>query len=75
MKKKKAKVPRKGVRHWMIDNDLRPADIQRALDHKSHSMVVETLTGVRDHRQVLKWLRDNGCPIDALRLPEDMKEK
>ncbi len=70
--KEEAKADRRRVRAWMVMQRLRPKDIQRALGHKHHSPVVETLSGVRDHREVLTWLRENGCPVDFLKLPKDM---
>jgi hypothetical protein len=63
---------RRRAKAWMVMNKIRPRDIQVALGHKYHSPVGETLTGVRDNRQVLAWLLDKGCPADYLKLPKDM---
>jgi len=59
---------------WMVMEQMRIVDIQRALGHKQHVQAVETLTGVRDHRQVLRYLLEKGCPAKYLALPNDMKE-
>ncbi len=72
MNKKKERKDRRKVKAWMAMQALRPVDIQRALGHKHHSPVVETLSGAIDNREVLAWLRDNGCPIKDLHLPKDM---
>lgn len=36
-------------------------------------VVQETVHGSRNHRKTLAHLRDLGCPLEALSLPEDLK--
>ncbi len=74
MKQKKKRKDRRGVKAWMAMQEIRPVDIQRALGHKHHSPVVETILGEIDNREVLAWLRDNGCPVKYLHLPKDMSK-
>ena len=75
MSTKKERVDRCRVRAWMVMQKLRPQDIQRDLGHRYHSPVVETLSGARNHRQVLSWLRDHGCPVEYLEPPIDKRKK
>lgn len=64
----------------------KPYRIREFLDAKGKSLtdlarelgvtvqaVSTTVRGSRNHRKVLKALRDMGCPLDALSLPEDLK--
>lgn len=62
------------AKSWMVTAQIRVVDIQRALGHRYHTQAVETLTGVRDHREVLRYLLEKGCPAEYLALPNDMKE-
>jgi hypothetical protein len=66
---------RKQVRIWMLINDIRSVDIQKALCVKSHTLVANTLAGRRNNRRVLQYLKDKGCPVEYLDLPADMKTK
>ncbi|CCO22200.1 hypothetical protein [Maridesulfovibrio hydrothermalis] len=65
-----------------------PWEIRKFLNSKGTSMsgvavdiglspviVQQTVKGVRNNRKVLAKLRELGCPVGALSLPEDMKEK
>jgi hypothetical protein len=65
---------RKKAMSWMVMEDIRNVDIQRALGFKHHVRVSETLRGVRNDRKVLGYLLELGCPAKDLNLPEDMKE-
>ncbi|OEU69164.1 MAG: hypothetical protein BA863_03495 [Desulfovibrio sp. S3730MH75] len=38
-------------------------------------IVQQTVRGVRNNKKVLAKLKELGCPVGALSLPEDMKEK
>jgi transcriptional regulator with XRE-family HTH domain len=38
------------------------------------SVVSRTIFGSANNRRVLALLRDEGCPVHALALPEDMKK-
>ena len=64
---------RKQAKAWMILHDIRSVDIQDALKMKHHTQVVETLSGKRDDRQVLRYLLEQGCPAEYLDLPDDIK--
>jgi hypothetical protein len=75
MKAKRERIDRREVKAWMVMQELKPRDIQEAIGLKYHNQVVETLLGDRSDRRVLAWLRDNGCPVNALKLPKDMLEK
>jgi hypothetical protein len=75
MNARKEKVDRRRVRAWMVMQGLRAQDIQVALGHRYHSPVVETLHGSRNHRKVLAWLEEKGCPVEYLELPSDKREK
>lgn len=70
----RTKKIRRQVRVWMLTNDIRSVDIQKALDMKSHSLVANTLAGRQNNRRVLQYLKDKGCPVQYLDLPADMKE-
>lgn len=72
--RRKKKVDRRRVKAWMVMENVKAVDIQRALNQKSITQVVETLSGVRDDCKVLAWLRDQGCPVKLLKLPKRMKE-
>jgi hypothetical protein len=62
------------IRVWMTRNGVRVTDIQKALGMKQSIQVTQTLQGLRNDRRVLRWLRDNNCPVELLALPEDMAE-
>lgn len=74
-KKKRERSDRREARAWMVMQELKPLDIQKAIGLRYHTQVVETLLGDRDDRRVLAWLRDHGCPVAYLKLPKDMQEK
>ncbi|WP_243451388.1 hypothetical protein [Desulfovibrio psychrotolerans] len=48
------------------------AEIARQLN-LPHQTVSATVRGVKNNREVLKALRDMGCPLDALSLPDELK--
>lgn len=64
---------RKQAKAWMVLNDIRNVNIKEALNLKHHTQVVETLSGKRNNRLVLKYLLEKGCPPEYLDLPEDMQ--
>ncbi len=72
--KKENRIDRRKARAWMIEQDMRLVDIQRALGHKYATQSIETLKGIRSHRAVLQYLLDQGCPAEHLALPADMKD-
>ena len=67
------KTTRKQARLWMLTNNIRSVDIQRALSMKNHNLVSETLTGKRNNRRVLQYLVERGCPVEYLALPKGIK--
>ncbi len=74
-KVERIKAIRKQARVWMLTHDIRSVDIQKALRMKSHSPVANTLAGRQNNRSVLQYLKDKGCPVEYLDLPEDMKRR
>ena len=66
---------RKQARVWMLVNDIRGVDIQKALHLRSYSLVANTLGGRQSNRRVLQYLKDQGCPAEYLDLPADTKER
>ncbi len=68
MKRQTAKI-----KEWMKENRWRICDIQRAIGHARHTPTWETIQARKDNRRVLRWFMDNGCPVDYLGLPDDMK--
>lgn len=69
-----AREIRKHAKAWMVLNDVKNMDIQKALNMENHVQVSDTLRGRRSHRQVLQYLLDRGCPAEYLALPLDMRE-
>lgn len=71
-------IKKRGIRQkallWMYERKLRQKEIRAALGHSSPAIVSETLTGKRDHRKVLRYLLDQGCPAEYLALPKDMRD-
>lgn len=63
---------RKQARVWMLNNDIRNVDVQKALFMRNHNLVADTLAGKRNNRRVLNYLLENGCPAEFLYLPEYM---
>ena len=62
------------IQVWLKRAGLRQVDIQKDLGIKFNVQVQETLRGVRNDRRVLGWLKEKGCPVEFLALPEDMRE-
>ena len=65
---------RKQARAWMLLNDIRNMDIQESLQMNNHVLISDTMRGKRNHRQVLQYLLDKGCPAEYLALPKDMRK-
>lgn len=70
---RKVREIRRKAKAWMVDNEIRVVDIQRDLKMKNHNLVSDTMAGRRDHRRVLQYLLDKGCPSEYLALPDDMR--
>ena len=62
------------IREFLRSKGLNMKDVADALA-LSHSVVSETVRGVKNNRKVLGYLRDLGCPKGDLSLPEDMKNE
>ncbi|MGE4193400.1 MAG: hypothetical protein AB7E51_08430 [Pseudodesulfovibrio sp.] len=62
------------IKEWMFSCGLTQYDIRDQLG-LSQSVVSRTIYGSANNRRVLGYLRDAGCPEEALALPKDMKEK
>lgn len=60
------------IKKWLHEKGLTLADIATTLDINP-GIVSATIRGVRNTRQVLKWLIDKGCPAKILSLPDDLK--
>lgn len=73
MKENSRREVRRQAKAWMVRHNIRNVDIQRALQMHGHNLVSDTMAGRRDHRRVLKYLLDNGCPVEYLALPWDME--
>ncbi|MGE4192786.1 MAG: hypothetical protein AB7E51_05310 [Pseudodesulfovibrio sp.] len=63
------------IKEWMFSCGLTQYDIRDQLGLKSQSVVSRTIYGSANNRRVLAYLRDAGCPEEALALPKDMKEE
>lgn len=59
---------------WMKRNGWSVTKIQKELGMKAHVMVSNTINGKLNHRKVLRFLIEKGCPAELLNLPEDMRE-
>lgn len=69
---KQVRETRKQARAWMVLNNIRNTDIQKALRMNNHVTVANTMAGRKHNRRVLQYLMDNGCPSEYLALPKDM---
>jgi len=65
--------PRLKAKGWLLAKGILQKDIQAALNHRYPTQVSETLQGKRDHRKVLKYIKELGCPVAFLRLPQGMR--
>ncbi len=60
------------IKEWLAFQGLTMADVARQAKINVR-IVGDTVRGVRNHRETLKYLRSMGCPVEFLGLPEDMK--
>ena len=60
------------IKKWLHEKGFTLSDIAGALGINA-GIVSATIRGVRNTRQVLKWLVDNDCPVEMLSLPADMQ--
>jgi hypothetical protein len=60
---------------WMRRNNLSVAKIQRSLGYQTHTGISNTLAGREHLRRVLRFLMDQGCPVELLDLPDNMERR
>jgi len=60
------------IREFLESKGKNLADVGREVGASKH-LVSETVRGIRNHRKILAYLRDLGCPEQYLDLPEDLK--
>lgn len=60
---------------WMRRKGLSVAKIQKQLGYSTHTGISNTLAGRENLRRVLRFLVNEGCPVEYLDLPEDMSLK
>jgi transcriptional regulator with XRE-family HTH domain len=60
------------IREFLESKGMNQADVSREVGVSQHVMS-ETIRGIRNSRKVLVYLRDQGCPVKHLDLPEDLK--
>ena len=71
----KAKRNKKEIKRWMLDNDITVTSIQEELGYETHSVISNTLASRAHNRKVLRWFKEQGCPVKYLALPKDMNAK
>ncbi|MDH5297648.1 MAG: hypothetical protein OEV91_01360 [Desulfobulbaceae bacterium] len=59
---------------WMREREITATAIASGLGHKTHAVVSNTIAGRKNNRGVLQWLIDNGCPVEFMDLPADMRD-
>lgn len=64
---------RRKAKAWMVEHEIRNVDIERALGMNNHVMVSQVLSGKKNHRRILSYLIDRGCPREYLELPTDVE--
>lgn len=62
------------IKEWALKNAIRFNVIAKRAE-VSPEMVSRTIHGNKNNRKVLTVLRDLGCPVDYLALPEDMQSE
>jgi hypothetical protein len=60
------------IKEFLCGKGMTQVDVARALG-KSPTLVQRTIKGAINNRVVLGYLRDLGCPLKVLSLPEDMQ--
>ena len=55
----------KEIKKWMIDQDIRQADIAADLNIR-RSVVSQVLSNKKASKRITRWLLDNGCPEEFL---------
>ncbi len=62
------------IREFLESRGMNMADVDREVGASKHLMS-ETVRGIRNHRRILAYIRDMGCPEKYLDLPEDLKTR
>ena len=55
----------KEVKKWLIDQDIRQADIASGLNIR-RSVVSQVLSNKKASKRITQWLLDHGCPEEFL---------
>jgi hypothetical protein len=63
----------KGVKMWMINNDVFQRDIIQSTGRKQ-AIVNHTINGRRSCRDVIRYLEQCGCPRKLLGMPEKKEQ-
>jgi hypothetical protein len=61
------------IKKWLHENGFTLTDIAAAMGINA-GIVSATIRGVRNTRQVLRYLIVSGCSAEILSLPDDMKQ-
>jgi len=61
------------IKEWMAGEGLTLSRVAADLG-VSTSLVGHTIYGRKNHRRVLRYLKDAGCPQNILSLPEDLEK-
>lgn len=64
----------KEIKVWMIRNGHTIESIRQALGYANHTSVSLTIAGQRNHKKVLAYLLELGCPAAYLSLPSKMNK-
>ena len=60
------------IKEWMSAQGITQIEIARRIGI-SKSIVSDTIRGAANNKRVLAFLRDLGCPLKYLALPDEMK--
>jgi transcriptional regulator with XRE-family HTH domain len=61
------------IKEWMSAKGLGQKDLAEKAEIKAISVVSRTINGGANSRKVLAALKELGCPVKFLALPEEMK--
>ncbi len=64
----------KEIKVWLLRRGISITAISRYTGTE-RTNASKTISGTRNNRPVLRWLRDNGCPAEYLALPNDIKKE
>ena len=61
-----------GIREWLAAQKLNMTKVARILEvHPTN--VTRTVAGIDNNRKVLLYLKNIGCPLKSLSLPDDIR--